>query len=628
MADTSNNPSRSNPATSSPKRNTKPKLKGMIINCNGLKSSKHSAEFQALLDIHDPDIVLGTESKLNTDIPSYSIFPSSYSVLRKDRNAFGGGVFHAIKSDLACIEESNFNVDDCEVLWSSLRIANRKTLYISSFYRPPNSPSEILDHLSDSLNNVFTSVPNHPNIIMGGDFNLGDIDWSQEFPSTTNPATASQHKKFMHILDDYSLSQHVKVPTRPVSGKTLDLLLSTYPNSVSNVSASPGLSDHLAVTFEINLKPKRSTKPPHKVYVYKKADFGGLNNFISKSSSEFFASNPWGNSVEQNWNSFKHAVTSGISKFIPQKSSKPKFNLPWINSKIKREMRKKDRLHKRAVRTKDQDHWKAFKRQRNAVSNLIKDSHNRYLNDVIGDSLTENPKKFWSYVKHNRSENLGIPPLRTDQEVFVTDKDKAETLNTYFFSVFTNEQLPLPEISTSPYSSISALQISPEGVAKQLSQLKPNKACGPDELPARVLKEISQSASGWLAFIFQQSLNRNAVPLDWSKALITAVFKKDNKSLPSNYRPISLTSICCKVMEHVVLSHMAKHLAKNNIIIDQQHGFRQRFSCETQLITTIHDWAKSINVRSQTDAILLDFSKAFDSVPPSKAIIEIGLLWN
>ena len=99
-------------------------------------------------------------------------------------------------------------------------------------------------------------------------------------------------------------------------------------------------------------------------------------------------------------------------------------------------MRKKDHLLKRAVRAKDQDHWKAFKRQRNAVSNDIKDSHNRYLNDVIGDSLTENPKKFWSYVKHNRSENLGIPPLGTDQGVFVTDKDKAETLNTYFFFCF------------------------------------------------------------------------------------------------------------------------------------------------------------------------------------------------
>ena len=284
------------------------------------------------------------------------------------------------------------------------------------------------------------------------------------------------------------------------------------------------------------MKPLRSTKPPNKAYIYKKANFDGLNYFISKSPSEFFASNPCGNSVEQNWNSFKHAVTTGISQFIPQKSSKPKFSLPWITPKIKREMRKKNRL----------DHWKAFKRQRNSVSNLIKDSHNSYLNDVIGDSLTENPKKFWFHVKHSRSENLGIPPLKTEEGVFVTDKDKAETLNSYFFSVFTNEQLPLPKIPISPYSSIVDLHTSPEGIAKQLSQLNPNKACGPDELPARVLKEISQSASGWFAFIFQQSLNLNTVPSDWSKALITAVYKKDNKSLPSNYRPISLTSNAVK----------------------------------------------------------------------------------
>ena len=103
----------------------------------------------------------------------------------------------AIKSDLASIEEPNFNVDGCEALWPSLKIANMKTLYISSFYRPPNSSTEILDHLDDSLNNVFLRVPNHPNIIMGGDFNLGDIDWNQEIPSTTNPTTASQHNKFM-----------------------------------------------------------------------------------------------------------------------------------------------------------------------------------------------------------------------------------------------------------------------------------------------------------------------------------------------------------------------------------------------------------------------------------------------
>ena len=72
-------------------------------------------------------------------------------------------------------------------------------------------------------------------------------------------------------------------------------------------------------------------------------------------------------------------------------------------------------------------------------------------------------------------------------------------------------------------------------------------------------------------------------------------------------------------LEHIILSHMAKHLFLNNILVDQQHGFREKFSCETRLISAIHDWAKGINFPSQTDFILLNFSKAFDSVPHDRA---------
>ena len=91
---------------------------------------------------------------------------------------------------------------------------------------------------------------------------------------------------------------------------------------------------------------------------------------------------------------FKTSLTTGMFQFIPHKTSRLKYKLPWINVNIKREMRKKDRLHKRAI--KNQQHWEVFKRQRNLVSKLVKESHSAYLNDVIGSSLTENPKKFWS----------------------------------------------------------------------------------------------------------------------------------------------------------------------------------------------------------------------------------------
>ena len=77
------------------------------------------------------------------------------------------------------------------------------------------------------------------------------------------------------------------------------------------------------------------------------------------------------------------------------------------------------------------------------------------------------------------------------------------------------------------------------------------------------------------------------------------------------------------IVDFIYLSHIAKHLFTNDILINQQHGFRQNFSCETQLVSTINDWAKSINQRTQTDVILLDFSKAFDSVPHHRLLSKL-----
>ena len=109
--------------------------------------------------------------------------------------------------------------------------------------------------------------------------------------------------------------------------------------------------------------------------------------------------------------------------------------------------------------------------------------------------------------------------------------------------------------------------------------------------------------------IFQQSYTSGQLLEAWKTALVTAIYKKSNKSDPANYRPISLTCILCKVMELLFLSHMWKHLNRNNIILPHQHGFRSGLSCETQLVETVYDWAASMNKCHQTDLILLDFSK-------------------
>ena len=166
-----------------------------------------------------------------------------------------------------------------------------------------------------------------------------------------------------------------------------------------------------------------------------------------------------------------------------------------------------------------------------------------------------------------------------------------------------------------PFPDIPDLNISTAGVEKQLLSLNPIKACRPDELPPRLLRTVAQELTPALTFLFNQSYTTGIVPMQWKQALITGISKIGSKSNPANYRPISLICLCCKVMEHIVLSHISKHLNANNILLDSQHGFCVTLSTVTQLISSCQYWTTTIQSRGQVDVVFLDFSKAFDKVP-------------
>jgi len=115
------------------------------------------------------------------------------------------------------------------------------------------------------------------------------------------------------------------------------------------------------------------------------------------------------------------------------------------------------------------------------------------------------------------------------------------------------------------------------------------KASGPDYIPAFVLYHCATEIAPILTVIFSQSLNTVEIPSDWLRANVVPIFKKGDRHNPSNYRPISLTSICCKVMKHILCHSIMKHLEDNHILSNFQHGFRPPHSCETQLITLIEE---------------------------------------
>ena len=207
--------------------------------------------------------------------------------------------------------------------------------------------------------------------------------------------------------------------------------------------------------------------------------------------------------------------------------------------------------------------------------------------------------------------------------------DKANICNKQFESVFTRESdSEIPCKGTSPFTPMGEITVDPKGVLKLLNGFNIHKAPGPDGLSARVLKECSSEIAPILTLIYNESLAQGTVPDDWRQANVAPVFKKGEKYNAANYRPVSLTSICCKTLEHIIVSNINKHLAFESILADCQHGFRSQRSCETQLVQFYHDLVSNLDAalnrdQKQTDVIIMDFAKAFDKVPHRRLLYKL-----
>lgn len=247
------------------------------------------------------------------------------------------------------------------------------------------------------------------------------------------------------------------------------------------------------------------------------------------------------------------------------------------------------------------------------------------MKDFIADGFaTNNSRPFWKYMKSQRQDSFGIPPLQRDGILHTNSKDKAEIMLDEFKSVFTQEDTScIPQMLGPAYPPISNLIIYEEGVEKLLSQLDPNKASGPDGIPCKVLKELSVELSPLITGLLRQTLETGTVPKDWTDATISPIFKKGNVHLAANYRPVSLTCIISKVMEHILCKHILNHLDLHHILRSCQHGFRKGHSCESQLLLTIDDFMCSFDQSIQVDVGILDFSRAFDTVPHERLLKKL-----
>ena len=329
-------------------RNTS-KLTICSINFCGIRNKV--AELHAFIEYHVPDIIIGTETHLSPDIKDCELLSNLYTIIRKDRrNSRGGGVLIAVKSDLVVTNHSDSS--DCEIIWVEVQGKKKSnSIFIGSFYRPPASDISVLLELEKSIENISNIAKNHT-VIIGGDFNLPGVNWNTY---SVNPGSRDVQdcQCLLDIAQDFHLSQLVTEPTRTTNttANILDLILTSKPSLVENVHVTPGLSDHDIVIASVLHRAPRNNCKPRVILDFKRGNAENFLKDLKYDCDSFVNSNPHQNTVEFNWLHFKQILMGNATKHFPPKLLKPSKTTPWFNRKLKRMIKKKQRLYNLAKQT-------------------------------------------------------------------------------------------------------------------------------------------------------------------------------------------------------------------------------------------------------------------------------------
>lgn len=576
-------------------------LKVFYTNARSIRNKKN--ELFSYIAHEEPDIVGITESWVNENIFNDSLgeyFIDKYKLFTYQRQGrIGGGVMLYIKNKYVVSEVTEIKQnDEVESLWVDIRL-NRRKIRIGIFYRSPNSNREIDLGIVNEINRGSVK-----DAILLGDFNFPNIDW--ELMEGADPCS----RMLLDCIRENFLTQLVREPTR--TNQILDLVLTNSLNIKDlEVGETLSSSDHNIIRFKIvldyKLQDNLATRPN-----FSEGDYDRLRMQLGRIDWVQVLGN---SNVEEMWGKFKNILHNTQEECIPstnirQKASKPR----WWGNDIGRMIKDK----KRAFKLFKQDNREAnlirYQNCRDSLKRAIRQKK-RTAEMNLARNCSKNSKSFFSYYNINRKEKAGIGPLKVGDVIIDKNEDVANNLNEYFSSVFIQDNDPINTASIDGTQDVlNHVCIKESDIRAIIGSMKPNKAPGPDEIYARILKEGVNELVKPLKIIFEKSMLSGKIPKDWKTANVVPIFKKGSRKQLQNYRPVSLTSLVGKILEKIIHKHIQEFLDRNELVKESQHGFREGRSCLTNLLDFTNYITKELDQDKAVDIIYLDFSKAFDKV--------------
>lgn len=588
----------------------------LLLNARSILNKLNT--FRLYVSHYKPLFIAITESWTPETIPDSVLQVPGYNLFRKDRkNQKGGGILLYVTNCVKCIcnEKLTYDVYD-ESLWCNLWINSDISLLVGVVYRPPQSNLSKNHQLFNLLNKLSCDKSSYKLIV--GDFNFPSINWNTfQFSPCCD--------EFMDVVLDLNLSQHVLQPTR--NDAILDLVFSSDPNIVSNVDILEPLctSDHNMVLCELCLQVSSIKPSLRKSYCFQKADWCYFSELFALTDCDKIFAN---GSVDEVWHEFALSLSQIVDLAVPVKNQFSRRNgVPlWETSKVQK-LRK---VRNKAERTYLGNKTDLNKKHRNNASKQLKQAVNHAVKDFetkLADNIDVKP--FWHYVKSKYKNKSIIGPLLKNSNNDLTEnaQECAEVLSETFSSVFTKEDTNnIPFAIPKTTDELHGLQFTEELVGRHLANTKNFSSPGPDTFPYILMKAGGLTMVKLLCRLFQYFLDSGSVPSVWKIAHVSPVFKSGNRRDPLNYRPISLTSCVCKLMESCIREVMWIFWSERNLINSSQFGFIPNSSCTYQLLQYMDIITHSVDRGLLFDAAYLDFSKAFNSVPHERLLCKLSAL--
>lgn len=584
-----------------------------------------------LLEDLCPDIVCLTESKLSDHLNSEVFDTEKYVVFRKDRinqAAPGGGVVVLVNRNLI---SSNSNVNFLnnhlydESVWCELVIKDKKVL-LGAIYRPPASVREKNNLLCDLIRLV-GDYNSESQVLICGDFNFKEINWENNEVESTGQVVDANN--FLDSVNDSFLQQHVMMDTHNLDEENqsrLDLIFTRDSHDIMGLELLPpvGKSHHAVIRFDFLLDTDLDDVDGAQQlrYNFHKANYAEIRRELEEVNwNELFRNKE----VEEMYQILVNILCDLIDKYVPKiVCNLARKKHKWMTSEVRNKIKEKEKAWKRLRARKTTRRAEEYKRIRNATTCMIRQAKKAFVKKLCKD-IKVNPKHFWSYVRDRTTLKEKVLRVRNGNGVTTqSDLETANVMNSAFQSVFINEDDEIPEFDVGYRGpGIENVEFDLDTVKELLKKTNGNKAKGPDGIHPRLLRECSSELAVPVSLIIRKSLDLGLVPALWLLGSLCPIYKKGDILDPLNYRPVSLTSVICKLCEKLVRKVVVEHLEENKLIYDGQHGFRGRRSTLTNLLTYMETLTAAVDNQIPVDVNYLDCRKAFDTVPHKRLLAKL-----